>query len=924
MNYLKKLIKLIFSMQFMGILVAILGVSMAVATFIESRSGTTAAQAVVYQAWWFELAILLVFINILANIIRFKLYNLKKLPIFIFHLAFLVIIIGAALTRFVGKEGSMSIREGETTADYMSSDTYFYIKATNSRGTVEEFQKVYLSPMSKKQVNLSFRLGDDRIRIKSREYVSGSQMKMGGAMANMGQGNHPDVLQVKVTINEGSEEVMIRGQQRSEFIGNEFELSGIQFNASFGAKPMSLPFSLKLDDFQMERYPGSNSPSSYASEVVLVDPSKNLNKPYRIFMNNILTHRGYRFYQSSFDQDEKGTVLSVNQDGLGTTVTYIGYAMMILFIILALFAPKSRFRRLLKESRKTAAVAGVILLVLFSGVGRLNAQSLPEPPGAAESREFGKIWVQGSEGRMKPVNTLAQEMIRKMFGKNHIQGMSPEQFWLSLILQPDEWQQARLFEVKNRELASAFNIQGRKASFNDFVTKDEYLLAELVNVAYNKKPNQRNGYDKAILKLDEALNVFYMGMNGTMLRIYPDPRDAKAKWIEMTEIPAGLAQNDSLLIAGAIPQYLTAVVNGSAADAIQWREAIALFQKKYGSVVIPEESKAHLEVMYNRALIFERLAIFYALIGLIYLIVQMIGLFKPAKWIRPVSSVFTVLVFAGFLLHTLGLAVRWYVSGHAPMSNGYESMIFVAWGTLLAGLLMVRRSQLTLALTAVLAAMALLVAHMSWMSPEITPLVPVLKSVWLTIHVAVIMTSYSFLGIGALIGLMSMILYVMKTRKNHQAIDGHIRHLTSLNQIVLIAGLYLITIGCFLGAIWANQSWGRYWGWDPKETWCLISILVYTFITHMHNIKGFEGDFSFNLGSLMGFSSILMTYFGVNYFLGGMHAYAGGEAPQMPVLAYVILILLVGLVYLAYFNDLRFQHKIKAEGKRPKAEISDK
>ncbi|MDD3812663.1 MAG: cytochrome c biogenesis protein CcsA, partial [Bacteroidales bacterium] len=195
-----------------------------------------------------------------------------------------------------------------------------------------------------------------------------------------------------------------------------------------------------------------------------------------------------------------------------------------------------------------------------------------------------------------------------------------------------------------------------------------------------------------------------------------------------------------------------------------------------------------------------------------------------------------------------------------------------------------------------------------------TPLVPVLKSVWLTIHVAVIMTSYSFLGLGALIGIIVMGLYLTKSRTNHLRVDAHIKHLTNINQIVLIVGLYLITIGCFLGAIWANQSWGRYWGWDPKETWCLITILVYVFVTHMHRIKGFEGNFTLNLGSILAFSSVLMTYFGVNYFLGGMHSYAGGEAPQMPVAAYIIMIALLALIYGAYFNDLRFAQPKKNTG----------
>ncbi|TSA35834.1 MAG: cytochrome C biogenesis protein [Porphyromonadaceae bacterium] len=909
MGTLKKIVKFLFSMPFMGVLVIFLAFCMAMATFIENRSGTMAAQAVVYQAWWFELSVLLVFINILANMIRLKLYNLKRLPIFLFHLAFLVVIAGAALTRFVGTEGIMHIREGETTASYITSDTYFYVKAENRSGNVEKYQKIFISPVSKKQVNVAFRLGEDRIRINSIEYVSGESMKMGSQMA--GGVSHADVMQIKVTVNNGSEEVVIRGIQRNGFISNQFEISGIKFTASFGSKPMELPFTLTLNDFQLDKYPGSMSPSSFASEVTLTDPSEKTHKPYRIFMNNILSHKGYRFFQSSFDNDEQGTVLSVNHDALGSGITYVGYFLMFACIILSFFAPGSRFKKLLGESRKSAAVAGLLLLMILLPGFRASAQNFPTPPNADEAKAFGKIWMQGNEGRMKPVNTLSSEMLRKMFGKNAIGGMTPEQFWLSLLTQPQEWAGLKMFEIKEREIANMFKISGGKGSYNDFFTQDKYLMGDLVNEALQKQPNQRNGLDKYVIKLDETLNVFYMGMTGQLLQIFPDPRDQKAKWSVPGQVPEGVSTLDSLMITGAFVVYLKAVASGDLAQAKIYREGISRYQKTYGSSLIPSANKANLEVFYNRALIFERLTVFYALIGLLFLFVQIWSLFKPAKWHKSSAWIFGGLLFVAWIIHTFGLGLRWYLSGHAPMSNGYESMIFVAWGTLLAGFLVVKRSRLPLALTGVLAALSLLVAHLSWMNPEITPLVPVLKSVWLTIHVAIIMTSYSFLGLGALIGLITMVLYISKTKKNHVSLNGHIQHLTRLNQIVLIVGLYLITIGCFLGAIWANQSWGRYWGWDPKETWCLITILVYSFITHMHSIKDFDNDFAFNLGSVLGFGAVLMTYFGVNYFLGGMHSYAGGEAPAVPVIAYVILIALIGLVYVAYFNKLRYQPRKK-------------
>jgi cytochrome c-type biogenesis protein CcsB len=896
-------------MSFMGVLVVFLAFCMAVATFIENRNGTTAAQAVVYQAWWFNLAVLLVFVNILANIVRLKLYNLKRLPIFMFHAAFLVIIAGAALTRFVGTEGIMHIREGETTADYISSDTYFYIKAENASGSAEKYQKIFISPASKKEVNVSLKVGADKVNIKSTEYVSGESMQMGGQMG--GGGSHADVMQIRVTVNSGSEEVVIRGLQRSGFIDNQFEISGIKFTASFGSKPMKLPFSLTLNDFQLDKYPGSMSPSSFASEVTLNDPEVKSTKPYRIFMNNILSHKGYRFYQSSFDSDEMGTVLSVNHDALGSGVTYAGYFLMIAFIIMSFFAPGSRFKRLLRESKKTAAVAGLIIGMVFLTGHSASAQNYPTPPNAAESKAFGKIWVQGSEGRMKPVNTLSSEMLRKMFGKNNIAGMSPEQFWLSLLIHPEEWQTIKMFEVKNAEIANSFQISGGKGSYADFFNNDKYLMGDLVNAALKKQPSQRNGVDKYVIKLDETLNVFFMGMSGQLLQIFPDKRDQKAKWSVPGQVPAGITGIDSLMIAGSFSEYLTAVGSNDMAKARSLREGINKYQISYGKSIIPSAKRANLEVLYNKLLIFERLAIFYAMVGLLFLIVQIWSLFKPAKWQRKSSWVFGSLLFAGWILHTVGLGLRWYLSGHAPMSNGYESMIFVAWGTLLAGFLVVKRSQLPLALTGVLAALSLLVAHLSWMNPEITPLVPVLKSVWLTIHVAIIMTSYSFLGLSALIGLITMGLFLAKSRKNQVAVNGHIKHLTRLNKIVLIVGLYLITIGCFLGAIWANQSWGRYWGWDPKETWCLISILIYSFVGHMHNMKDFDNDYTFNFGSVVAFASILMTYFGVNYFLGGMHSYAGGEAASVPGFVYIVSIILMVLMYLAYLNELKFQPKKK-------------
>lgn len=904
---IKKLLNQLFSMQIAGILMILLTIAMAAATFIENSYGTVASKALVYNAWWFELAILITSINILLNIFRFKLYKLNKLPLFLFHFGFIIIILGAGITRYISNDGMMHIREGATSNQFQSSSTFFYASVGEGEDMSEIRQMVLLSSKSKKQVHKRLKADDHKIKFRSTDFIYGRAMEaqMGG------MGNQPDVLTVKVTVDGYEEDILVRGLLTSPLRLAEYEINGVSFKAGFGTMTTELPFALKLVDFQLERYPGSNSPSSFTSEVILLDQSEGIEEVHRIFMNNILKYKGYRFYQSSWDQeDEKGTILSVNSDSLGTAVTYVGYFMMIVCLLLSLFAPGSKFARMVKESSRPAK-AGVLVLMLSIG---LSLQAQNNPPLSKlvkqEAKEFGKMWVQGSDGRFKPVNALAQELTRKIFKENRYGNWSAEEFWLNILLDPVKWEGVPLFELENPGISRMLGINSTKASFNDFFRGNQFILNQAIDVAFGKRANERSAIDKTLIKLNEQLNVFYLGVSGQYLRIYPDLEDTQARWMDLTSSGKGLPEKDSIFINAAFGEYLSAINEGNISMAQKWREGISQFQLKYGAEVLPSENRAKMEILYNRVLVFERLAPFYASIGLILLIIQFFAMFKPKKWQVRLTSVFAFLFSLGFVIHTAGLAARWYISGHAPMSNGYESMIFVAWGTLLAGVLLMKKSKMALALTAILAALSLLVAHLSWMSPEMTPLVPVLKSPWLTIHVAVIMTSYSFLGLGALVGLVVMFLYMSKNKKNQLIVDGHIANLTKMNKIVLTVGLYLITIGCFLGAIWANVSWGRYWGWDAKETWCLISILVYAFVIHMHHIKGMKNDFSFNLASLLAFGTILMTYFGVNYFLGkSMHSYGGGDAPTIPIGIYAALILIVGIVYWAYFSQQRFEKK---------------
>jgi cytochrome c-type biogenesis protein CcsB len=354
-------------------------------------------------------------------------------------------------------------------------------------------------------------------------------------------------------------------------------------------------------------------------------------------------------------------------------------------------------------------------------------------------------------------------------------------------------------------------------------------------------------------------------------------------------------------------RYLTSLQMGNYQAA---RSYVAqLSNNQLTSGVVPPESKKKLEILYNSFNVFPQLAKLYGVMGIIMMTLSFLLVFRERKIYRPLFKAGEIILIIALVVHLMVLLARWYISGHAPMSNGYESMIFVSWVTLLAGLIFVNRSRYALALTAILSALSLMVAGMSNMNPEITNLVPVLKSPWLTIHVAVIMAGYGFLGLASIMGLLNVILYGVLNKSNKSRLEEVIHQVTGVNHLTLIVGLYFMTAGVFLGGVWANESWGRYWGWDPKETWALITVLVYAFVSHMHRIPGLRGRFAFNLASFISYSSVMMTYFGVNYFLGGMHSYASGSSFKIPLWSYLIILFLTGLAVFAY----RKQQKLLPE-----------
>jgi cytochrome c-type biogenesis protein CcsB len=1009
----------------MGMLFLIFAASMAAATFIENDYGSSAAYNFVYDARWFELILFLLSLNLVGQMLIFKLYRKSKLTILLFHLSFVLMIAGAGITRFTGWEGTIHIREGEEQSKCFSSDKFIGYTLKDKSGNIlnQNSQKYYMGSASadkyRKKIRSDGREYDlvlarilpnaaeivtespggtpvisavitdstrkEIVNLKNGESVSFDGISIGlnpssesdvtfltdsssfvvkskfpvdqASMMTQGTQNVkpgdiaelkpmqiitvkglriiPQEMEIEGVLKAVSVETKMQETGKNAFFFNLFsgnkqvaditlwdneseyhasgsaDIDGKTLEITYGFKEISLPFSLRLNDFVLDRYPGSNSPSGYKSNVVLINKAENLEKPFTIFMNNILKHKGYRFYQSSYDPDEMGTILSVNHDLAGMLVTYSGYGLLFLFIILSLLNKKSVFNNInagywSSALRKKAPVA--MILFLLSVPGNLFSQKLVADKDAAE--EFGKVLVQDQKGRTKPLFTLSNDILRKVSRENKFEGLMPMQVFLGVYLDFDNWGNVPMIKISNSDLQKTLGINRNLAAFTDLVSLENggsYKLSEQVNKVYSKSQGERTKADKEIMKVDERVNIIYMIYTGGFLKIFP-LHDGSHIWGSPDEaLKTAMSKEDSIYLKNVIPLFAEALQARNIPTANQISASVKEYQKKFAGYDLPPESKLKAESLYYKLMIFERLFPFYATIGLLMLIGLIVMVLRGRKNISLFVRILSWILFAGFLFHTLGLGIRWYIAGHSPMSNGYESMIFISWVTLLAGFIFSRKSAFALSATAVLAGMTLMVAHLSFMDPEITNLVPVLKSYWLTLHVSVITGSYGFLGLGAILGIISMILMILSDNKNIERISSTIDELAVINYKTLTLGLYFLTIGTFLGAIWANESWGRYWGWDPKETWSLITIIVYSFVIHSRMIPGMKDIYTFNLLSLFAFSSVLMTYFGVNYYLTGLHSYAAGDAVPIPAFVYIAVIVLVTLSAIAYLKYRKWE-----------------
>ncbi|EQB9643117.1 cytochrome c biogenesis protein CcsA [Campylobacter jejuni] len=1071
---MKNIIKSIGDLRVSVVLFLLFALFCALATFIESAYGTPTAWAMVYDTFWFEYIQLLLGINLLCGMFRYKMFGLKKLPLMIFHISFLFILVGSAMTRYAGFEGILPIREHTQNSLIESSKTSLRISAIKDGERYSAVNDRYIGNLPfANSFKLKLNLGDDQAVLKYKDLIL-------NAHYTYKENNNSDPLLVLMLSQKGSQGVdvkfekgevkniegvnfafmndnvkapfvkidenltlsssenlhflsMLDGQNLDLKIGEKanakerrlYEINDISFVvkaaslhaqealegsnrpqdesfwlwfksawlevgrtmliSTFGEpqnwknslllhfkdfalsnenknleltgsnalklelsykneskefyifeynKPImieladqkffiswalsyeQLPFDIYLRDFVLDRYPGSMSPASYASEITVKNNNENFD--YRIFMNNVLDYDGYRFYQSSYDQDEKGTVLSVNKDP-GKIPTYIGYFLLCLGMFMNFLNPHSRFRTLArlinKDTLKHTSVIIFILLLSF-GSEKTFAQDLNSTlpvVNTNHAKALATLIVQKSaDGRMVPFDTLSREILEKIHQSDSYKGQNSNAVMLSMLVDVDKWQMEPFILMPQNQavcdaIANILEIPSAKyISYKDFFDENNrYKLQKYVENANRKNPNARGVFDKEIIKLDERANVVNLVFSGELFKFIPVQNNPNNVWLAPFSAVTTLKGDEGHIVLALIQNYFSAVENafkdGNWTRADEGLKFIKEYQEKIGYKVMPSKTKVEMEIFSNKAEIFVKLAPVYLIAGFLLLILVFSKMVVPNLKISFIFKVVYVLNVLAFVIHTVGLGLRAYLSGHAPWSNGYESMVYIAWALSLSGIFFSRKSPIALSLTSILSGVVLMVAHLSEMNPQITNLVPVLNSYWLSIHVSVITASYGFLGLCALLGIFTLFLmcFLKKDGKYNLNILRNITEATRINEMAMIFGLCLLTVGNFLGAIWANESWGRYWSWDSKETWALVSILVYAAILHLRMISKYCNQFVFALWSMFAYWVIIMTYFGVNYFLTGLHSYAAGEAAQIPNYVYWGFALMVVLAFFA-------------------------
>lgn len=625
-------------------------------------------------------------------------------------------------------------------------------------------------------------------------------------------------------------------------------------------EPEELGFKVALKDFCVVTYPGTDAPMDYVT--TLSADSHDI----KVSMNNIGSYQDYRFIQSGYDSDMQGTTLILYHDPWGIAITYCGYAMLFISLIAAMFSKRTRIRSLYRKALSQQGSKALLPLLLLTAPALVPSASAQERVKIDSNiaDDLGRICVLYNS-RITPLNTVATSFVTKLCGKSTWDGLSSTQVFAGWIFDVPYWETVKMIEVKDSKAQELLGISGKWASFSDFWDSyNNYKLDAPLKEAYKKGDTK---LQKQLRDADEKFNIIRMLYGGEMLKMFPyTDRRGNMQWFAPGE-PLGnisLDEKELTFIKKSMDYLAESIITGDKTRAEEIAKKIYSYQHVRAKSVVPTKFRILTEILYNRINAHHFPVILYLTISLLLAIVSTVSLNNKKR--KVASTIGSALIWVMLVHTTLLLALRWYVSSHLPMSNGYETMQFMAWATLIVTLLMQKRFLPIRQFGPLLSSFALLVAMITDSNPQVTQLMPVLQSPLLSVHVMVIMFSYAFFGLMALIAIQGIAAHYRREMEQES-------RLAALSQFLLYPAVALIAIGIFIGAVWANVSWGRYWSWDSKETWALITILIYSAPLHS-DLKWLRKPLHIHIYMLLAFLSVLMTYFGVNYFLSGMHSYA--------------------------------------------------
>lgn len=643
-----------------------------------------------------------------------------------------------------------------------------------------------------------------------------------------------------------------------------------------GMKEEKLPFSLCLQKFEAKMHDGTNAVADYSSKFTVIDGDDK--SEGEVSMNNIYSHRSYRLYQSSYDEDGKGSVLAINADPYGIPVTYTGYALLFISLVWMLFDPKGGYRKLLKSPllKKGALMTALILsmgniqtLHAESATGNLQNAVLPKET----AEKFGELHILYND-RICPVQTFAIDFCKKIYGARSYQGLTAEQVLSGWVFYGNTWANEPFIKIKSGEMKTAMNLPDY-ASLNTFFNREMggYTIGQYVQEYYN---GQQDKFHQQAADIDGKIQIIMELREGISLKVLPYTftKNVKATkdhpfikagtttWFSpVDKLPQAVEQQHALYIRNVFSLLNGDVKAGNISRVNEFFVKMKKYQEVSSGNSLPTATQYKAERINNAfpfATILFMANLTLGFIALFYTIYRM----TKKKEIKVLNIALPVLLGVSFLALTFGLALRWIISGNIPMSNGYESMLTVAWFVMLISILMQLRIRIVMVFGFLISGFFLLVSHINQMDPAIGQMMPVLNSPLLSIHVSIIMMSYALLSLTFICGIMGI------------CMRSHGEELQALSRVFLYPALTCMGFGIFIGAIWANVSWGNYWSWDSKETWALITFMIYAVVVHTQSLPVFRKPLVYHIYITLAFLSIAMTYFGVNYFLTGMHSYA--------------------------------------------------